>query len=864
MPARLATRATAVAKLLLAGDLSVKRFMRSLSSDDLELLIEYAELSRPERSSRAARATVFEKWLAPRVAGGSQSDSAGESPAKRDRPVRPGADSDAPIPPPPDNTTWASLAPAGQSGSRFLVSDSGAIEMLAPFLGSEAWGTFSLDDFIQKIAHHYRLSCMWCASYSVTDSPTALLQLLEKAAGETTLPEVRLVADWPDLRTEDGERQALKLLSFGARLAPGVPLGSLDENLEPHVELYGFREAESGAKFHPKVYLLDLYPRKGPGTSLHLGLIGSANLSGGGFWSNDELGILFAWHSGLGETGSFQALARAERVFERWRSTASRMRWADLVPNRFEEQTDKAPTPALHYFQRRAVRALVGALEHEIGECTGGRDWEGALLVLPPASGKTIIALNTVRELLERGALKRVLWVSHSPKLAGQAALEFVDRVPTPVGSRTQTYVLATPATVLSASEAHLGVGCVARPSDIRALSWVTFAGIQYLHRKAKRRPGGKLEERFKSLKPDLIVVDECHHAHDEAKMFRDLLRFNASGSRGAPVLGLTATPYVTSPKHPRTPKWRKHWERISRLSSERKRNRAVISSAGTFALSLSDVRREVATMYSRPVVSAVMVCDSRGTLVDFDRLVVNSGEVRWRAVGRSSPSRYRYFKEGNPAEGWDSGDQEGQVGLEVFGGNWPLVQRILQQIDNRVVAGIRERTRDPAARLLVYARSIRHAQKLGQRLGGEAVTYHSHLKQAERDAALGAFRKGEIRCIVSVNMIAEGSNLPELTDLFLPRWTTSDRLLWQLIGRGIRGPAAGGGTSHVNLWLYELQFSQPRGEFRVLSALQEIYGDPSEGRPGLLVDPRDPSYLRKPRLVELKVKGVREGYELA
>ncbi|MCB1140013.1 MAG: hypothetical protein KDK23_14725, partial [Leptospiraceae bacterium] len=63
----------------------------------------------------------------------------------------------------------------------------------------------------------------------------------------------------------------------------------------------------------------------------------------------------------------------------------------------------------------------------------------------------------------------------------------------------------------------------------------------------------------------------------------------------------------------------------------------------------------------------------------------------------------------------------------------------------------------------------------------------------ALRPAIVRRFRSGDIRCLVSVLLLTEGFDAPEVDCLFLARPTYSTLLFSQMIGRGMRGPAMGG-----------------------------------------------------------------------
>ena len=46
---------------------------------------------------------------------------------------------------------------------------------------------------------------------------------------------------------------------------------------------------------------------------------------------------------------------------------------------------------------------------------------------------------------------------------------------------------------------------------------------------------------------------------------------------------------------------------------------------------------------------------------------------------------------------------------------------------------------------------------------------------------------------LININMLTEGSDIPDINTVFLTRPTSSDTLLMQMVGRGMRGSACGG-----------------------------------------------------------------------
>ncbi len=63
----------------------------------------------------------------------------------------------------------------------------------------------------------------------------------------------------------------------------------------------------------------------------------------------------------------------------------------------------------------------------------------------------------------------------------------------------------------------------------------------------------------------------------------------------------------------------------------------------------------------------------------------------------------------------------------------------------------------------------------------------------------INKFKNGELDVLININMLTEGSDIPDIQSVFLTRPTSSDTLLMQMVGRGMRGIACGG-TEKVNI----------------------------------------------------------------
>ena len=90
----------------------------------------------------------------------------------------------------------------------------------------------------------------------------------------------------------------------------------------------------------------------------------------------------------------------------------------------------------------------------------------------------------------------------------------------------------------------------------------------------------------------------------------------------------------------------------------------------------------------------------------------------------------------------------------------------------------------------LIFASSVDHAGLLAQGfadLGIKAEVVTGADGMADRDAKINAFKRGELRCLINVNVLTTGFNVPAVDLVALVRATASTALYVQMVGRGTR-----------------------------------------------------------------------------
>lgn len=141
-------------------------------------------------------------------------------------------------------------------------------------------------------------------------------------------------------------------------------------------------------------------------------------------------------------------------------------------------------------------------------------------------------------------------------------------------------------------------------------------------------------------------------------------------------------------------------------------------------------------------------------------------------------------------------------------------------------------------------------------------------ISRAENERKLEAYREGRLQVLINVNILTEGVDLPQTKTVFLARPTVSSILMTQMVGRALRGTAAGGTSeayivSFVDNWNEHIAWVNPESLFsgsnefedtpveRVKHALRTIAISKIEEFASVLDDAVDTSALEKVPFVQ-------------
>lgn len=236
-----------------------------------------------------------------------------------------------------------------------------------------------------------------------------------------------------------------------------------------------------------------------------------------------------------------------------------------------------------------------------------------------------------------------------------------------------------------------------------------------------------------------MIVVDEMHHAY--APTYRDTINFIEKNRKNSKLLGLTATPI--------------------RANEE----------------------------------------DSKALLQMFDNNIVYSASLEdLIAKGILATPKFDRVETGEEFEPEITLDEEKL--LRKFG---ELPETLVNKIAasntrNDLIIDKYMKNADKYGKTLIFALNVIHCRFLHEELTKRGVKCGLvYSGKEDNSAVINKFRDGKLDVLVNVNIMTEGTDVPDIQTVFLTRPTSSEGFLMQMIGRGMRGKKAKG-TETVNI----------------------------------------------------------------
>lgn len=374
-----------------------------------------------------------------------------------------------------------------------------------------------------------------------------------------------------------------------------------------------------------------------------------------------------------------------------------------------------------------------------------------AIIVLPTGAGKT---LTSVCWLLKNAvnSRKKVLWIAHRHLLLEQAAEAFALNGYSDLLPERLTY------------QYRIVSGIHDRPVHIRGDEDILIAGkdsiVKNLDALGRWMNGEDL----------YLVIDEAHHA--AARTYQTIINFVKNEARAhsahVKMIGLTATPYRTD-------------------EAEKAVLGMIFPDDIIYSIDLD-------TLIKRGILSTP-ICKTFETHMMAGENI-STGLVQKIAFSDNLPEDLANEIAGNRER------------------NHLIVQKYLEN-------------QEEYQQTIVFALNIHHAielnavfQKNGVRSDfivsdiRDGVTGVSRTKE-ENARAIEAYRRKELRVLINVNILTEGTDLPQTKTVFLTRPTVSKVLMTQMVGRALRGERAGGTKtayiiSFIDDWEDKISFECP------------------------------------------------------
>lgn len=483
-----------------------------------------------------------------------------------------------------------------------------------------------------------------------------------------------------------------------------------------------------------------------------LAVSGSLNLTRPGLTHNSEAYSLMRRHPSSRDSALYETFSRCSDLDQIPSSLA--VEWTESMAmgppydlDTRDERYLRLDPHKLHAYQESRVQQVLDRFDDQPG-----------YIELPTGAGKTVMATELIHRLLEdpRSGVRRVLWVCHNKWTLLQAEASFARQGASAVRHEHGWHTTFDEA---PSGPPELTVQARVRPDSPECR--VVFSTLQLINRTPF--------DRFDLGGFDLVVIDECHHVRaGKSGWSLARKRLKAIPHR----IGLTATP---EPERGQRASW--FWP------------------GGRLHNPIDKTELEDEEILAR-VSKASQRVDPAGTI---------------RLPGKGSATQ-SFDNERLISNSFAEFQTPGELGrYERF---------VSKTLTPRLAGGAGH-----IRRVLVFACTIEHAQQLTKRtlavmhrrgITGGADYIASDRRPRENRRAVDAFKTGDestptTQVLVTVGMALEGFDAPQIDAMVIVRPTSSRRIMSQMLGRGLRGPAVGG-TEEVEIYDFAWQLLDEDG----------------------------------------------------
>lgn len=388
------------------------------------------------------------------------------------------------------------------------------------------------------------------------------------------------------------------------------------------------------------------------------------------------------------------------------------------------------------------------------------------LVVLPTGGGKTYTAsLWLLKNAIDKG--KKILWIAHRQMLLDQAAESFQKYAYAEVVPHISSFAFR----IVSGASSH------DRTNDISAKDNLLIVSKDSIGRNLDR-----LDKWLSGENEIYLIVDEAHHS--TAKTYRKVIDHVKSKVPCVKLIGLTATPFRTAESEQGL---------LAKIYTDGIRNGEVVHNDMGIAYQIGLKELINRQILSNPTFESCYTEESFGASL---------GVGAWKSI-----------------QNFDAiPDDIAEQMAENAGRNKLIVDRYL-------------RNREKYGQTIVFAVNVTHAIQLTtlfKKAGIKADFVVSSIKDSvtgvtlsskENEKKIADYRDGRLQVLINVNILTEGSDLPQTKTIFLARPTVSTILMTQMIGRALRGTKAGGTAeayivSFIDHWNEHIAWVNPESIF--------------------------------------------------
>jgi len=384
------------------------------------------------------------------------------------------------------------------------------------------------------------------------------------------------------------------------------------------------------------------------------------------------------------------------------------------------------------------------------------------LIVLPTGGGKTATASTwLLKNAIDKG--KKVLWIAHRTLLLTQAAESFMGNAYHEVIPNISSFTYR----IISGSHD--------RAIHIEHGDKLLIASKDSLGRNPQY-----LDKWLDGENEIFLVIDEAHHS--VAKTYRKIIDHIQNKVPKLKVIGLTATPFRTAEQEKGL---------LGKIFKDGVTNGIVDTSGITYDIGLKDLINK--QILSRPYFET------------------NNTEISYGdALGKND---------------WDNIEHLDILPKDIED------DMTTNAVRNKVIVDKYKDNQEKYGQTIVFAINVNHAIQLRKQFemaGIKAAYVVSDIRNMDTGVTISRkdnekniedFREKKIQVLINVNILTEGTDLPQTQTVFLTRPTVSTTLMTQMVGRALRGEKAGGTknayvVSFLDTWKAHIAWANPNSLF--------------------------------------------------